>query len=104
MTTTEREDLIAAVRVGRLTPEQRDELAVMAGIPIAQPDEIYNYTRYFFRDRVRSHLTWHPESSREDCHPLLAEVERRGLWQVFESFAKPADIVVAFIKTMEAVK
>ena len=110
-----------------MTPEQRDKLAVMAGgkctyigVPLWSAVPVYQ-----FSGRQISRAAWHPETSLDACCPLFAEVERRGLWRQFRDNlgqvcsicastsitiryyygqVAPADIVVAFIETMEEAK
>ena len=33
---------------------------------------------------------WRPDESRDDCEPLLREVERRGLWEPLEPLLREA--------------
>ncbi len=119
-----------------MTPEQRDELVTMAGA-VVEEDRFYENSgdgwcirRYVFPDKTQINVhDFHPETSRDDCQPLFAEIERRGLQRnfmhnLFEictnqqaipidisvmmdiawwAIAKlqPADIVAAFRKTIE---
>ena len=120
MTKAERDELIAAVRTRTLTFMQRSELAAMAGTTICL-NSISECHRW--PNGSKSGKQWLPETSRDDCRPLLCEIDRRKLWWDFNIYldrrgpinrsppsrhylyrVTPADIVVAFIKTMEGVK
>ena len=102
-----------------MTPKQRDELAVMAGAEINK-NSISAYYRW--PDGSICGEQWLPETSLDDCQPLREEIERRGLWKEFAGNlcragwnwlgeasvlrcilykVTPADIVAAFIKTIE---
>ena len=114
-----------------MTTTERDKLAVKAGAE-SKLDSLGFAAYYLFPDTtcIVKH-DWHPESSRDDCDPLLEEIKRRGLkhqflyelakllgrkWPGIKEFTeqnwidlywtlltiRPADIVAAFLKTMEA--
>ena len=65
-----------------MTPKQRDDLAMMAGgkIVYRTPHGVV----YVWPDGSETiGEFWLPETSRDDCQPLFAEIVRRGLWDVF---------------------
>ena len=67
-----------------MTPQQRDDLARMSKAAVIIRGETVCSIR-MLGDRWINIANWHPESSRDDCQPLVAEIERRGypLWKEF---------------------
>jgi hypothetical protein len=112
-----------------MTSTERDKLAKLCGAKIKHipaTGAVYEWPGGF---RITAKF-WHPESSLDDCRPLLDEIERRGLWNQFVAalamatyddddegekeysllgtyarwlfcLTKPADIVAAFEKVMQ---
>ncbi len=62
-----------------MTPQQRDDLATMAGGKRKPGLTLYHRGYYDFPAGVRVCDNWHPEISLDDCRRLFAEIDRRGL-------------------------
>jgi hypothetical protein len=97
-----------------MTQSELDRLAVLCGMKNGY---------YERKDGVWADATkWRPEESFDDCKPIYDEIERRGLWEEFRDSlqnictmhtsitdvieyyygqVQPADIVAAFMKTVE---
>lgn len=108
--------------------QDRDKLAIMAGGRVEHLPGWRTSHFYHFAKESYPSLRWQPQTSFDDCRPLLEEIERRGLHEAFLDqlmilvrhgnqlcdnpsyagmwrmlyYCKPVNIVEAFIKTMEA--
>ena len=66
-----------------LTLEQKDQLATFCGWPRIQPSgirdgHIISYDAYSCYYGVIPIDKWHPDTSRDDCWPILQRIEESG--------------------------
>lgn len=75
-----------------MTQTELDKLAEMCGGKKRRRPESGAYY-FLFPGKIRFDCDyWHPESSHDDCRPLLDEIEHQGLWERFFDAIDPAII------------
>lgn len=111
-----------------MTPTERDKLVVLAGGRVEQSRGRWVASHYYhFEKESYPSSKWRPESSLDDCRPLLEKIERQELHKAFLdqlvvlvdhgtqlcdnpcyaiawrmlSHCKPTNIVEAFVRTMK---
>lgn len=91
----------------RIEQEKTDRLAELMGWRLAaspiRPDDVKEkFVGESWIDPTGCHrcaYSWNPFQSHDACVPMLAEIERRGLWRLFlwQFHCRPCGVVESFV-------